>query len=115
MRIMDKKYGPTVAGKIWANDYKTSEKHPDYKTSGKYHVQADESFIKGLVEALRGEGTEARIGISVWENEEKDGGKSLYLKLEAVAITPEEVQEVPVQQSAPVIAPAPDNFDDIPF
>tara|TARA_R110000744_G_scaffold199074_3_gene318319 strand:+ start:4936 stop:5277 length:342 start_codon:yes stop_codon:yes gene_type:complete len=113
MKIMDKKYGPTVAGKIWANDYKTSDKHPDYKTSGKYHVQADESFIKGLVEALRGQGTDARIGISVWENEEKDGGKSLYVKLEAVAITPEEVQEAPPPQPAP--APLIESFDDIPF
>jgi len=108
----DKKYGPKISGKAWTNDHKESKKQPDYKSGNgeKFHIRADEAWLKSLVEALRGEGTYARIGLAVWENVQEDGKKSLYFELEAITVDPSESKEEATQ--APT---APENYDDIPF
>ncbi len=115
----DKQYGPKIGGKAWTNDHKESKKQPDYKSSNgeKFHIRADEAWLKSLVEALRGEGTYARIGVAVWENVQEDGKKSLYFELEAITVDPSESKEEAMQAPAapPQIPTAPENYDDIPF
>jgi len=112
-----KEYGPTIAGTIWPNDYKTTAAHPAFKTSNKYHLKVDEAFLKHLVQALRTEGAEPRIAVAVWENAE-EGKNTLYVKLEAVAGTPQDTPQ-PEPQPEPEPEPAssfpPEIHDDIPF
>tara|TARA_R110000765_G_C18768030_1_gene589760 strand:- start:242 stop:601 length:360 start_codon:yes stop_codon:yes gene_type:complete len=117
----DKQYGPKITGKAWTNDHKESKKQPDYRTSNseKFHIKADEAWLKSLVDALRGQGTYPRIGMAVWVNEQEDGKRSLYFELEAITVNPEDSKEeargegFASLEAAP--EPAPKNFDDIPF
>ena len=112
-----KTYGPTIGGKVWTNDYKTADAHPKYKTSSKFHLKVDEPFLKHLVQALRTEGEEPRIAVAVWENSEDNNDTTLYVKLEAVAATPEDApQAAPEPAPAPTPATLPPEInDDIPF
>ena len=115
-----KKYGPKLRGNIYHNDYKKADNHPDYSQRGKYQVQVTDEFLKHLVNALRTEGVEPRIGVSLWENQDKNGNTSFGVQVEAVSYTPEDGQEPQPQQRSqpqPPSEPSPpvDAYDDIPF
>ena len=115
-----KKYGPKIRGNIYHNDYKKADIHPDYSQRGKYQVQVTDEFLKHLVTALRTEGVEPRIGVSLWE---KQGDNNTYfgVQLEAATFTPEEGEEQQQPQrrrepEPPSEPPPPvDAYDDIPF
>jgi hypothetical protein len=109
----DKKFGPKIKGNIYHNNYKEG-KQPDYVSRGKYAIPVTDEFLRHLVEALRGDGTEARISIGLWENEDKNGNTSFGIHMEAVSFTPQEVEVAPRQAETPP-APPPSTYDDIPF
>ena len=83
----DKKFGPKIKGNIYRNDYKEG-KQPDYVTRGKYAIPVSDEFLRHLVEALRGDGTEARISIGLWENEDKNGHTVLVFRWKPSTLPP---------------------------
>tara|TARA_R110002012_G_scaffold90042_6_gene220395 strand:- start:946 stop:1308 length:363 start_codon:yes stop_codon:yes gene_type:complete len=117
-----KKYGPKIMGTIFRNDYKKADNHPDYSQRGKYQLQVTDEMLRHLVDSLRADGVEPRLGISLWEKKDNNGNTSFGVQVEATAFTPdggEEEQQQPAQrpQVTPDVPPAPPvgAYDDIPF
>lgn len=113
-----KKYGPKLRGNIYHNDYKKADNHPDYTQSGKWQVQVTDEFLRYLVNALRTEGVEPRIGVALWENQDNNGNTSFGVEVEAVSYKPKDEQEQqPQREPEPPSEPPPpvDAYDDIPF
>ena len=108
----DKKFGPKIKGNIYRNDYKEG-KQPDYQTRGKYAIPVTDEFLRHLVEALKGNGTEPRINLSLWENEDRNGNTSFGVQVEAVSFTPQDEAAPPPQEEPP--PPSQPTYEDIPF
>ncbi len=76
-------------GAIYTNDYKNSEKQPDW--TGKVSVSRD--MLKELVEKLRGGDTNENGGVdlrvALWNRTSKNGKKYKYAKLD----TPQKKEE----------------------
>ena len=116
--MSDTKYGPQIRGDIYINSFKEG-KQPDYHAKKEYALSVSDEFLRHLVDALRTDGIEPRIGIALWENQDKQGNTSFGVRLTAVKHKPEEEAPAPepAPQPAPTPAPtpAPDPFDDVPF
>lgn len=64
-------------GAIYTNDYKNSEKQPDW--TGK--VVLDKNLLKALVEKVKS-GQEAEMRVALWDRQSKNGNDYKYARLD---------------------------------
>lgn len=96
-------------GAIYTNDYKNSEKQPDW--TGKVSVSRD--MLKELVEKLRGGDTNENGGVdlrvALWNRTSKNGKEYKYARLD-IPQKKEEPKPVENVNDSPVF-----DDDDLPF
>tara|TARA_R110002126_G_scaffold73427_4_gene183083 strand:+ start:582 stop:902 length:321 start_codon:yes stop_codon:yes gene_type:complete len=97
-------------GAIYTNDYKNSDKQPDW--TGKVSVSRD--MLKELVEKLRGGDTNENGGVdlrvALWNRTSKNGKEYKYARLDIPQKKEEPKPVVDVNNDNPVF-----DDDDLPF
>ena len=90
-------------GTLWPNDYKTDEKHPDWKGD----IFLDQALLRRL---LNGEPL-LKLAVSGWDNA-SGGKKRISIQASEPFKPAQSPRPAPMQ---PTIQPAPMDDEDIPF
>ena len=90
-------------GTLWPNDYKTDEKHPDWKGD----IFLDQALLRRL---LNGEPL-LKLSVSGWDNT-SSGKKRISIQASEPFKPAQSPRPAPMQ---PTIQPAPMDDEDIPF